>query len=145
LPKVILDGDPQHAGFHFRAAMETAKKYAKETYYLRPDGKDSPGKTRDWDPKTKKGPVDLPWNAMSFLVAGERYTVVYLDRPTNPKEARFSERDYGRFGSYFVTEITPQKPMAIKYRLFITPGELTVAQAEALSQAFVNPPKISLP
>ena len=40
LPKVTLDGDPQHAGFHFRAAMETATKYAKETYYLRPDGKD---------------------------------------------------------------------------------------------------------
>ncbi len=30
---------------------------------------------------------------MSVVVGGERYTVGYLDLPTNPKEARFSERD----------------------------------------------------
>lgn len=140
LPKVTLDGDPQHAGFHFRAAMETATKYAKETYYLRPDGKDSPGKTRNWDPKTKQGPVNLPWNAMSFKVADKRYTAVYLDRPENPKEARFSERDYGRFGSYFVYDITPTTPLKVKYRLWIQEGEMTVAECENLSRGFTDPP-----
>ena len=140
LPKVTLDGDPQHAGVHFRAAMETATKYAKETYYLRPDGKDSPGKTRNWDPKTKQGPVNLPWNAMSFKVADKRYTAVYLDRPENPKEARFSERDYGRFGSYFVYDITPTTPLKVKYRLWIQEGEMTVAECENLSRGFTDPP-----
>lgn len=142
LPKVTLDGDPQHAGFHFRAAMETAKKYAKETYYLRPDGKDAPGKTRNWDPKTKQGPVNLPWNAMSFVVADKRYTAVYLDRPDNPKEARFSERDYGRFGSYFVYDVTPTTPLKIKYRVFITEGELTKDEIENLSHGFLDAPKV---
>ena len=142
LPRVTLDGDPQHAGFHFRAAMETAKKYAKETYYLRPDGKDAPGKTRNWDPKTKQGPVNLPWNAMSFKVADTRYTAVYLDHPDNPKEARYSERDYGRFGSYFVFDVTPTTPLRIKYRIYITEGEMTKDEVENLSHGFVDAPKV---
>ena len=141
LPKVTLDGDPQHAGFHFRAAMDTATKYAKETYYLRPDGKDAPGQTRNWDPKTKQGPVNLPWDAMSFKVADKRYTVVYLDRPENPKEARFSERDYGRFGSYFVYDITPKTPLKVKYRVWVHEGEMTVGQCENLSRGFTDPPR----
>ncbi|MHC4407206.1 MAG: DUF6807 family protein, partial [Planctomycetota bacterium] len=72
---VKLDGDPQHAGFQFRAAQEVADGDQKLTYYLRPDGKGKPGDTRNWggknpDPKT----VNLPWNAMSFVIDGKRYT-----------------------------------------------------------------------
>ena len=141
LPKVTLDGDPQHAGVHFRAAMETATKYAKETYYLRPDGKDSPGKTRNWDPKTKQGPVNLPWDAMSFKVADKRYTALYMDRPENPKEARYSERDYGRFGSYFVYDITPTTPLKVKYRIWVQEGEMTVAECENQARGFTDPPR----
>src|SRR5262249_41909440 len=37
---VKLGGDPQHAGFQFRASNDVAEKTAKQTYYLRPDGKD---------------------------------------------------------------------------------------------------------
>src|SRR5207302_7663832 len=82
--KVRLDGDPQHAGFQFRAANDVAEKTAKETYYLRPDGKGKPGDTRNWEPKTKKGPINLPWDAMSFVLDGKRYTVAYLNHPDNP-------------------------------------------------------------
>ena len=59
LDKVRLDGDPQHAGFHFRAnsAME---KNTKETYFIRPDGKGKPGEEKNWVPKGKAGPVNLP-------------------------------------------------------------------------------------
>src|SRR5260370_17366727 len=95
--KVRLDGDPQHAGFQFRAANEVAgKESAKQTYYLRPDGKGAFGATRNWEPKTKEGPVNLPWDAMSFVLGGKRYTVAYLNSPQNPKESRFIERDYRR-------------------------------------------------
>ena len=99
--KVKLDGDPQHAGFQFRAANAVAEKTAKQTYYLRPDGKGALGATCNWDPKTKEGPVNLPWDAMSFVLGDKRYTVAYLNSSKNPKESRFSERDYGRFGCYF--------------------------------------------
>src|SRR4051794_4909760 len=64
---VKLGGDPQHAGFHFRADNEVSEKTSKETIFIRPNG---------------------------------------ADKPTNPKEARFSERPYGRIGSYFQYELT---------------------------------------
>ena len=78
---------------------------------------------------------------MSFQVADKRYTAVYLDRPENPKEARFSERDYGRFGSYFTYDITPATPLKVKYRLWVQEGEMTVAACENLSRGFTDPPR----
>lgn len=138
---VTVDGDPQHAGFHFRAAGEVADSTAKETYYIRPKtGKDAPGKTINWDAKNDtEATRDLAWKAMSFVTGGQRYTTVYLDHPQNPKPARFSERDYGRFGSYFVSEATPEKPLAVNYRLVISQGERTAEACEALSAAFLKP------
>lgn len=135
---IKLDGDPQHAGMHFRAALEVMTKNAKQTYYIRPDGKDKPDATRNWP--AQKNHINLPWNAMCFVLGGKRYTIVYIDHPENPKEARFSERNYGRFGSYFATEVTAEKPLKVRYRVWIQPGEMTVAECEQLSAAFVNPP-----
>jgi hypothetical protein len=86
LPKVRLDGDPQHAGFHFRAAMEVSKNGKQETYYLRPDGKGKMGEERNWDAKGKNSQaVNLPWNAVSFVVGGKRYTVVRCEPPRQPE------------------------------------------------------------
>jgi hypothetical protein len=139
---IQLDGDPQHAGFHFRAAQEVAAGDQKRTYYLRPDGKGGPGETRNWPGQAEH--VDLPWNAMSFVVADQRYTALYIDRPENPKEARFSERSYGRFGSYFEYEITEENPLEVNYRLWIQEGEMTVDEAQRLSDDFVHPPTVTV-
>jgi hypothetical protein len=141
---VKLDGDPQHSGFHFRASNEVsvdtkarvAAKGKSQTYFLRPDGPDKPGATRNWP--DNKGHVNLPWDAMSFVLGNQRYTAAYLDRPDNPKEARYSERDYGRFGSYFVAEATNEKPVKVRYRLWLQRGEMSVADVQALSDAFVG-------
>jgi hypothetical protein len=137
---VKLDGDPQHAGFHFRAVNQVADKTKDQTYFLRPGGKGEMGKERSWDPKTKEGPVNMPWNAMSFVVGGKRYTAAYLDRPANPKEARYSERTYGRFGSYFVAVCSESKPLTVAYRLWLQEGEMSADSVKALSEDFVNPP-----
>jgi hypothetical protein len=141
---VRLDGDPQHAGFQFRADNEVSAVTKKQTYYLRPDGPGKPGETRNWDPKSKKGPTNLAWNAMSFVLGGQRYTVAYLDKPTNPKEARFSERDYGRFGSYFEYDLTAEKPLRLNYRLWVIAGEAAGADVEAHSAAFTAPATTTL-
>jgi len=134
---VLLDGDPQHAGFHFRASNDVAEKTSKETIYLRPDGEDKPGASRNW-PELKTH-INLPWNAMSFVLNDKRYTALYLDNPANPKEARFSERPYGRFGSYFVTEITKEKPLKLKYQIWLQDGKIDIESAKLKSQSFNNP------
>lgn len=138
--KVKLDGDPQHAGFQFRASREIDdKKQNKLTYYLRPDGKGKPGETRNWDAKNKTH-QDLPWDAMSFVLGDKRYTVCYLNHPNNPKPSRFSERDYGRFGCYFEYEVTEDRPLVVNYRIWLQDGEMTGEQVQALSSNFTNPP-----
>jgi hypothetical protein len=140
---IHLDGDPQHAGFQFRASQEVPDKTAKQTYYLRPDGKGKKGETRNWDHAKPNAPANklsenLPWNALSILLDDQRYTVVYLDHPQNPKPSRYSERDYGRFGSYFVADATQEAPVKVKYRLWVQAGEMTVQQCEQLHAAFVD-------
>jgi hypothetical protein len=141
---VKLDGDPQHAGFHFRAAQDVAEKEAqKQTYYLRPDGKGKLAETRNWTPK-KPIAVNLPWNAMCFVLDGERYTAGYLDRPGNPKEARYSEREYGRFGSYFEYELTEAKPLEVNYRIWLQKGEMQVADMERLDNDFIAPVEVTV-
>jgi hypothetical protein len=140
---VRIDGDPQHAGFQFRAHNDVDAMTSKETIYVRPDGVGKPGETRNWDPKTRQGPVNLPWNAMSFVLGGKRYTAAYLDHPRNPKEARFSERDYGRFGSYFEYTIDEGKPLTVNYRLWLQEGPMEPKDVAALSNNFVEPPKVT--
>lgn len=144
LPKVRLDGDPQHAGFHFRASQEVAQKTAKQSYYLRPDGKGKLGETRNWIPNTKKGPTNQNWNALSFVVEDKRYTVVRLVHPTNPKETRGSERDYGRFGDYFEYDLTPDNPLKLSYRIWLQEGEMTVDECNALYAGFTGTHKVLL-
>lgn len=140
LDLVRLDGDPQHAGFHFRAAQEVAQTTAKQTYYLRPDGKGKEGEARNWDSKKRdERTINLPWNAMSFVVQGNRYTALRINHPDNPIETRGSERDYGRFGDYFEFELTPSHPLKLRYRLWIQEGEMTKEQCEKMAQEFAAP------
>jgi hypothetical protein len=139
---IKLDGDPQHAGFQFRATQDVPDKTKDKTYYLRPDGKGQPGKFRNWP--ADKQHVDLPWNALSIVVGDQRYTVAMLDRPGNPKEARFSERDYGRFGSYFEYEIDSGKPLELNYRVWVQAGEMDVDGVQQLADDFVEPVEVTL-
>ena len=144
LPLVRLDGDPQHAGFHFRAAQEVARNGKQNTYYLRPDGKGKVGETRNWEArKPDSRTIDVPWNAISFVVGGQRYTVLRIVHPTNPSPARGSERDYGRFGDYFEYDLTPDKPLHLRYRLWVQAGEMTVERCQAIAAAFRTPPAVS--
>jgi len=142
LAPIKLDGDPQHAGFHFRADNEVADKTAKQTIFVRPDGAGKPGETRNWP--GQKDHANLPWDAMSFVLGEKRYTVAYLDRPQNPKEARFSERDYGRFGSYFVHTLEEGKTLDVRYRLWLQEGEMKPEEVAAKSADFLDPPKVTV-
>src|SRR5262249_48065451 len=118
---------------------EALKKVAVKdlTIFVRPDGEGKPGAETNW-PANKKH-VDLPWLAMSFVVKEKRFTVCYIDHPKNPKEARFSERAYGRFGSYFVTTVTKERPLLVRYRLWLQEGKMKPEEVGAISKQFVEP------
>lgn len=137
---VRLDGDPQHAGVHFRASNEVAETTKGDTYYLRPDGRAATGEFRNWpeDPTY----VGVPWHAMSFVVGGQRYTVLRVNRPANPGEARLSERDYGRFGSYFEHDLAPGSPLDVGYRFWVQPGEMTVEDAARIAADYATPAEV---
>jgi hypothetical protein len=66
--------------------------------------------------------------------------VLRINHPDNTRETRGSERDYGRFGDYFEYDLTPGKPLKLKYRVWVQEGEMTVEQCSALASSFVNPP-----
>jgi hypothetical protein len=134
--KVKLNGDPQHAGFQFRAAQEVADKTAGKTYYIRPDGVGKPGE--------EKQDGDYAWKGMSFVIGDQRYTAAYLDSPANPKPAHYSERNYGRFGSFFVYDLTPEKPLAVRYRIWLQKGEMKGPEIAALDADFAKPVEVKV-
>jgi len=135
--KVKLDGNAPHAGFQFRADQEVAEASEKMTCYLRPDGKGQMGQAR-------AKAFDLPWDAISFVLGEDRYTVLYLDRPENPKPAEYNERTYGRFGSFFRYELDEGKDLRVRYRVWVQDGEMTVEEAAALHDDFVAPPAVTV-
>ena len=112
--ETVLEGDPEHAGLHFRPANEVEKK---ETLYLYPVAKAQPHKDRDY-----------PWFGETFTLNGKRYSVVYLNHPGNPKDAAISAyRDYGRFGAYFKATIPAGETATFRARFLVQAGELPAA------------------
>ncbi|MBA61899.1 MAG: hypothetical protein CMJ76_05980 [Planctomycetaceae bacterium] len=139
--EIKLAGDPQHAGFQFRGSQEIPDKTAAQTYYVRPDGKGEPGVFRNWP--NNKDHVNLKWNGLCFVLADQRLTCCYLDHPQNPKEARFSERNYGRFGSYFEYTLQEDQPLNLNYRIWLQYEEMTVQGIDKHSSDFVTPPAVT--
>ena len=66
---LILDGDPQHAGFQFRASDEAASSTARQTYHVRPkEGRDEAGKTKNWP--ADKDMTNLPGKPRAWWFPG---------------------------------------------------------------------------
>jgi len=133
---VFLNGDPEHAGFQYRAHDAVAKgdKEVKATYLFHKDG---------IEPKKDE---DLPWAAMSYTLNGRCYSVQHMNHPENPKPTIYSAyRDYGRFGAFFQQKINAGETLTLRYRIWIGPGE--TPQRQVLSSkysAFVNSPRVEV-
>jgi hypothetical protein len=115
LADVRLDGDPEHAGFQYRAHNAVAEGSAdvKAVYTF-------PGE--DVDPTSD---VDLPWAAMTYGLYGKRYHVLHMNHPDNPTPTYYSAyRDYGRFGAFPVLDIARGETGVLRYGVYVGLGEL---------------------
>ena len=108
---VKLDGDPEHAGCHFRPAGELD---TRKTLYHFPA--ETPNAHKD---------TDYPWVGETFTLGAAAYSVVEMSHPKNPAGTRWSAyRDYGRFGAFPVAEIKQGGSVTFNYRFLIANGEL---------------------
>lgn len=139
LPKVVLDGDAQHAGVQFRAHNDVDGT-SGQSYYIRPDGVGNPGQERNPDNNPDKernpGTFDLDYHALSFVLGDDRYSVGYFVHDDNPRPSWHSERAYGRFGSYFITEFTKDEPLTVQFRFIIRKGEFTQDELAAFAAQY---------
>jgi len=124
---VVLGGDPEHAGFQYRAHDDVAKgpKEGKAQYLFHADGIDASKDT------------GLPWVGMTYGLGINNYSVLHIDHPDNPRPNRYSAyRDYGRFGVFFVQEIPASQTLVLKYRLWVTHVGLNRAACAAKDAVF---------
>ncbi len=132
---VYLDGDPQHAGFQFRAVNEVTKTKARYIYQA--------------SAEKKGGDVwaDCNWVVNQYAVEGTPYAVVHMNHPKNPKPV-YSTRNYGRFGAFFKYNLKAAAPLRTKYRLMIIDPkrhtESTIEHFESLFQSWVKPVKVTI-
>lgn len=135
---INLDGDRQHAGFQFRADQPVA--VANGATFIRPA--DFPQQTEAIQVGDKGDPpahINLNWFAESFELDQNRYTVEYFDNPNLPKPSLFSERPYGRFGTFFKTKLGGSEPLELKYRLIVSEGDSPSVKAiQERYDAFVS-------
>ena len=110
---VVLDGDPEHAGVHYRPHDDVDRKATK--YLFHADGV-TPGRGKD---------TDLPWVAEQYTLQGKTYSVQQMSHPDNPKGTEWSAyRDYGRFGAWFKKDLKKGETLTIRYRFRVAEGGL---------------------
>jgi hypothetical protein len=108
---VKLEGDLQHAGFHFRADNDVDPK---KTVYIMPE--DAVNKKSDtWE--------KCNWAVCQFTTNNHRYAVAHFNDPKNATPVQYSTRAYARVGAFSKTEVKPDAPLKLRYRLVITDAE----------------------
>lgn len=137
---IELNGDPQHAGFQFRAHNDVTKSLAK---YIR-QATASGGKGDVW--KT------CHWIANQFKVNDVPYTVVHMDHKDNPGTADnrtvYSTRNYGRFGAYAPHTLKKDGELVFNYRVTVIDptkhSDASVEHFEGAYQQWLNPPSTKI-
>jgi hypothetical protein len=108
---VVLGGDPEHAGCHFRPDTDIVKD---KTEYLYPVANADAHKDRDY-----------PWVAEHFTLKDGSFSVAHLNHPDNPKGTAYSAyRNYGRFGAFATATIKAGESLILKYRFVVKEGDL---------------------
>jgi len=134
---ITLDGDRQHAGFQFRADQPVADSNGGT--FLRPAAfPQGEAAIQVGDKGDPPAHINLGWFSLSYELDKQRYTVEYFDNPNLPKPSLFSERPYGRFGTFFKTTLKPDTPLEMKYRVIVEKGKPSVADVQSRYDAFLK-------
>lgn len=104
---LMLGGDLQHAGVHFRGSKELGSRKDQTSYVWEPE---LPG------PEGKVQSPELKWARLTFPVGVRWYSATLLNAPGNPVE-QLSWRDYGRFGFFFTRSLKNDEALSLRYRL----------------------------
>ncbi len=111
---IVLDGDPEHAGIHYRPAIEVDRN---KTLFV------FPGENVDVRKAT-----NLPWIAETYSLKNRLFSVVEINHPDNPQDTKISAyRDYGRIGFFPKTAIKAGESFTFKYRFLIAEGAMLPA------------------
>lgn len=131
---LILDGNVEHGGIHYRSANELDK--SKTQYCLPKDALPASlaGAGTDFVRMTisKVEAKDMPWAALAYVLDGKHYVVQQINCPANAnKGAEWSVyRDYGRFGTFFKKELPKGQTLGLKYRFVVMAGDKLPTRAD---------------
>ena len=121
--EVVLNGDPEHAGFQYRPSNEVSKNKSSKYLFHR-------------DGINPKKDHDLPWVGLNYKTGGQTYSVQHMNHPGNPKGSVYSAyRDYGRFGSFPKANLKKDQTLTLKYKIRVTSGEMPKRDAMAMQYA----------
>ena len=114
---VLLEGDPEHGGFQYRAHNDVAA-----------DDKSHKGKATYLFHRTVTDPhkdKNLPWAALSYPLKDTHYSVQHMDHLDNPNPTLYSAyRGYGRFGPFFSSKISAGETLRLHYRVWLGEGPM---------------------
>lgn len=120
---IKLQGDPHHAGMQIRMSNEVVDN-EKDTVYILPDGA-----TRIENDNVK----GAWWACGNMVIGGKQYSVMHLTPPDLVTgQPIYSARPYGRFGAFFEPDLTPEAPLAVKFRIIVSESPLDRETCEEL-------------
>lgn len=126
---VELKGDLQHAGMQIRLANEVSE-HPETTEYVLPKGAaegDDDKVTGAW------------WVGCNADINGKRYGFMHMTPPNHPTgQPVYSIRDYGRFGAFFETTVTPDEPLHVEFRIVLSPEPLDAPTCARLYNEYVQ-------
>ena len=123
--RVLLRGDPQHAGIQFRALQQFAEPGATPVRYVRP----ASAKAQDNDVWT-----GCEWIAAVLPLATGAVTVLRVEHADNPT-ATWSTRAYGRFGATYDLDLDADRAKRLRVDWVIADGERDATWCEQLAKA----------
>lgn len=126
---IRLRGDAHHAGMHVRMANQVFWHQWSTRYVLPAAATESMNNIVE----------NARWVCCSPVVDGTRYWLLHMTHPSTIDGAPlYSTRRYGRFGSFFTTDLQEDTPRTLRFRVVYSAKPLARADCERLFTEYVT-------